>query len=381
MTLLLPQGTTVPVCLRPLDVLFFRDGRPFGAATRASTDLPQPQTLAGAISTALLQKYACDFDALATRVRSGQCPRDAIRAACGEAWIADVQVRGPWLAWRGADGKGSLDVLLPMPAILHAAKDTKDEAADQLYPLHPFPRGATLPGWTPPEAGVRPLWLWAAKTTEAARGYLGRAGLEAFLAGKPVLQQHVVDAEQLFARDHRTGIGIQPDRLTSEEGQIYMASFLALNPAAEVCLYAEVQVPGGHADALDGISMIPFGGEGRRVAVERQDSRFSWPQVTPDEQHKPLLLLTSPGLFDEPNWRPACLNGRLVSAAVPGAVAVSGWDLARGGPKPTRFAAAAGSVYFLDTLPPSLPDTLADREDDRRQGWGCYLQGVWTDDQ
>ena len=33
----------------PLDVLFFRDGRPFGAAIRASGRLPNPQTLAGAL--------------------------------------------------------------------------------------------------------------------------------------------------------------------------------------------------------------------------------------------------------------------------------------------------------------------------------------------
>ena len=26
-----PEGTTVAICLEPLDVLFFRDGRPFGA--------------------------------------------------------------------------------------------------------------------------------------------------------------------------------------------------------------------------------------------------------------------------------------------------------------------------------------------------------------
>ena len=32
--------------LEPLDTLFFRDGRPFDAAARASGGLPQPQPLA-----------------------------------------------------------------------------------------------------------------------------------------------------------------------------------------------------------------------------------------------------------------------------------------------------------------------------------------------
>jgi CRISPR/Cas system CMR-associated protein Cmr3 (group 5 of RAMP superfamily) len=58
---------------------------------------------------------------------------------------------------------------------------------------------------------------------------------------------------------------------------------------------------------------------------------------------------------------------------------VSGWDLARCGPKPARFAAAAGSVYFLHQLPTNLPEVLSDLKEDRQQGWGCYAQGVWTD--
>jgi CRISPR-associated protein Cmr3 len=124
---------------------------------------------------------------------------------------------------------------------------------------------------------------------------------------------------------------------------------------------------------------LPFGGEGRRVRVQILPRSFKWrPEVA--ASGKPLLLLTTPGLFAEP-WRPAALPAPpLVAAAVPGAVAVSGWDLARRGPKPTRFAAAAGSVYFLDGMPDGLPpDSLSDKPDDRQQGWGCYLKGVWTD--
>lgn len=44
-----PQLKAVGAILEPLDVLFFRDGRPFAAATRASTGLPFPQTTAGAV--------------------------------------------------------------------------------------------------------------------------------------------------------------------------------------------------------------------------------------------------------------------------------------------------------------------------------------------
>jgi CRISPR-associated protein Cmr3 len=128
---------------------------------------------------------------------------------------------------------------------------------------------------------------------------------------------------------------------------------------------------------------LHLGGEGRRVRVEPV-LRSPWPdQLKPQGQQRPFLLLTTPGFFEDRKdpWRPRCLGNHLVAAAVPGAVAVSGWDLAKGGPKPTRFAAAAGSVFFLDALPGDLPEhSLCDDPTDRQQGWGHYLQGVWTDD-
>ena len=148
-----------------------------------------------------------------------------------------------------------------------------------------------------------------------------------------------------------------------------------------VALYAElVFTQGGLSEAtgLDG-STLPLGGEGRRVAVHRTDP-WKWPHFEPKPgKQKPLLMLSTPGLFKE-RWLPEVLTGKVVAAAVPGAVAVSGWDLARNGPKRNRFAAAAGSVYFLDALPDPLPNALSDNPEDQAQGWGCYLKGVWTDE-
>ena len=102
-----------------------------------------------------------------------------------------------------------------------------------------------------------------------------------------------------------------------------------------------------------------------------------WPCGTngPGEERR-LLLLTAPGLFDR-GWKPDRLAP--VGAAVPGHLAVSGWDLARSGPKLTRFAAAAGSVYFLDASsdPPITDGSLCDRED-AALGWGTFVEGTWS---
>ncbi|NLF69581.1 MAG: type III-B CRISPR module-associated protein Cmr3 [Candidatus Anammoximicrobium sp.] len=366
----------IGLCLEPLDVLFFRDGRPFAAATRATSGQPVPQTLAGAVWTALLTKFGCDFERLAEEVRRRPI-REAVLAAGTPEWLVEVSVRGPWLARSSVtDGDGP-DVLVPAPAMLHETKK-KDAATAQgeLHSLWPLETGMTLPGWRPPAPGLRPLWVRTTEATEIVYGYLDRAGQAAMLEGRVPPREHIVRADELFAYDHRTGIGVEPDRLTAEEGQIYAASFLALKPGA--CLYAEIVFPPGHADAATGLSTLHFGGEGRRVAV-RPVAPFAWPDQKPAGNRKPFVWLTTPAHFQD-GWRPRCLRNHLVAAAVPGDVAVSGWDLARGGPKPTRFGVAAGSVYFLDSMPSNLPDSLADSDEDRRQGWGCYLQGVWTDD-
>jgi CRISPR-associated protein Cmr3 len=200
--------------------------------------------------------------------------------------------------------------------------------------------------------------------------------MEDFLSNRPVPAKAVVGSGDLYALDHRTGIGIEPDRLTAEESMLYSASFLALK--SHVCLYAEVVLPASaSAEVLACLNPLAFGGEGRRVQVTVLNKPLEAPGAR--QRGKPLLVLTTPGLF-QAGWRPSperCPG--VVAAAVPGARPVSGWDLATGGPKPTRFAALAGSVYFFDQLPDNLPlESLCD-DQDARLGYGCFLKGVWTD--
>ncbi len=372
----LMTSRTLGLCLESLDVLFFRDGRPFGAATRASSGQPMPQTLAGAIWTALLQKYGCDFRELAREVaQEHQFTSAVVEKLCGAGWIADVQVRGPWLALQTGD---TLEVLTPMPALLHARKKGA-AGSEPLQRLGPLPRGQEPPGWQPFEPGLRPLWLKSLEPTEAAPGYLKRRGLQAFLDGGIPKGEDVVRADDLFGYDHRTGIEIAADQLTAREGMIYGVSLLVLQKG--ISLYTEVKLPdGSEPDPFAGITTLAFGGEGRRVAIRPTREPITWPRAEPQQaKQKPLVVLTTPGLFAA-GWKPDILKNHLIAAAVPGSVAVSGWDLARGGPKPTRFAAVAGSSYLLETSPPHLPDCLADRAEDQAQGWGHYVKGVWIDE-
>ncbi len=157
--------TTTGVCLEPLDVLFFRDGRPFLTGTEYMVSgLPLPQTFAGAIRTALLRSAGCDFGRLKQEVEKGKSFAEAVGQACGREhhWIGRLAVRGPWLA-RRKQPDGELEVLVPVPGVLH--KDKRGGA--NLRRLAPLPAGQ-LPGWNPPQdqQGLRPLWLRQLAATE-----------------------------------------------------------------------------------------------------------------------------------------------------------------------------------------------------------------------
>lgn len=379
--------------LEPLDTLFFRDGTPFGASTRGESRMPLPQTFYGAVCTSLLEQVGCDFRRLKEQLRDGKSFRDAVQELCGAGWVADVQVRGPWFAQLQPDAPG-FRVVVPAPATLHGKKKQAGKP-ERVHRLKPLTSERNLPGWQPPREGMRPLWLKHADVTEPLGGFLTLDGLQRFLDNKDPESDDLVLADELYGFDHRTGIGIDPDRLSAEESLIYGVSFLALRPRytapgdtgsgetrPETVLYAEVVLPPDREafDPFAGVATLALGGEGRRLRV-RPVAPVEWPRAVPSNGSRPMLVLTTPAPF-RLGWLPELLDrpGLLGAAAVPGSVAVSGWDLARSGPKATRFAVQAGSVYFLNRQPDAeVPASLADRsEDDALQGWGCFVQGVWT---
>jgi CRISPR-associated protein Cmr3 len=370
---------TIGLCLEPLDVLFFRDGRPFAAASRVTSGLPTPQVLAGAVRTALLEKYRCDFKALAESTRSGKLLAEGLPQTI--RWIADVKFRGPWLC-RLADASNTqnnkLDVYLPVPATLHTAKKgLKKEGVPPVQQLTPL-KSEELPGWkqslTLPdrEVSLRPLWIGGTDPTEPATGFIDSSGLKTFLEGEDPGENNLHKADEFYCFDNRTGIGINAESLTTGDGEIYGVRFLSLK--CGYGFYADIQLPpDAPADALSGVTFLAFGGEGKRAATRVLEKPFDFPAPSAcdtSRNQKRLLLLTTPSVTKadgQPYFPEKC-----VAAAVNSPVAISGWDIAKNGPKPTRFAAPAGSIYFLDTA-----DPIPEQTDEF--GYGCHLQGVWTD--
>ena len=141
--------------LEPLDTLFFRDGRPFENATRASSGLPVPQTLAGALRTFMLRSTGFaseDFKRLRDETISGKSFKDALGEELGP--IAEASFRGPWLALIGDDGQPQ--PLFPCPSTLLKV-EADDGVHEQILRLDPLRENEHLQGWSDAK-GMRPLW-------------------------------------------------------------------------------------------------------------------------------------------------------------------------------------------------------------------------------
>ena len=347
------------LALDPVDGLFFRDARPFEPATHAASGLPMPQTLAGAVRTLLLERHKVDFGQLGKLMKKGADFASALSqiANGSAAAVADVRINGPYF---------TLDdqVLVPMPTNLR--QDKENSSLMRLDPLKIPP-----PGWQPEDPGMLPLWRYNREGADAVEGFLKPNGLRCFLEGGLPDPQDLVPTSALYELDSRTGIGIDPQSNSAAEGSIYGIRMLVLKPKAG--LYAEVSGP---ADALDPLASEPvlmkFGGESKHVVVHRLQQGADWPPVPSEDGKGRLVLLTTPAHFN--GWKPPCIKP--VAAAVGGHQAVSGWDLAKGGPKPNRFMVPAGSTYFLQ--PGDLePNGSLVSNDDAQVGWGKFLVGNW----
>ncbi|MBF2052773.1 MAG: type III-B CRISPR module-associated protein Cmr3 [Candidatus Sericytochromatia bacterium] len=341
--------------IEALDTLFFRDGRPFVASSRAESGLPTPQTLTGALRSWLLKRADCDFDLLRQDLKNGMPFAEALAEQELET-IAQLRVQGPWLASFQNDEVNNL--FLAVPAALKRVK--KKQAIERLIPRK------SLPGWSASE--YWPLWLSKRVELEGLSGYLNLRGMQTFLQGQTPDSEDICTAEDLYTFEARTGIGMDTERKSNEEGLIYAVNLLRLKTG--IGFYAELSLPTALESTLPKTDWVmPLGGEGRRVIVSITKP-VTWPKAEPKGNQLQTQVLISPTLLETPQQ---VKSWQARSAAMHPIQGVSGWDLALGGPKPLRWMLPAGSVLYFESHA-SLPELSS--EDASDLGWGTYLKGV-----
>lgn len=383
--------TRLTVFFEPLDVLQFRDHRPFdmGEHAVANTVFPGPATFRGALRTLLFQGLGACFDR-----RDADADADehfGIQPAWAREWLGGrstpgrIAVRGPLLA-RLSAGETAVEPFFHAPRDL-VSDDAVDPQTGETRTVHRSVLGRSARDlehrhglvrirWDGSEArrtsGPLP-WVRADPEKGGTPGYLTLAGAKAYLAagpegldlrsrGQPAL---AIPESDLLQREPRVGIARDPGSLTAEDRMFYLTA--PFRAAAGVGFAVDVEVPSGteaavHLRALNGV-ITPLGGKAHRARVHVFDKPLVPPDLAPETAQGPCRLwLQTAARF------PLDLSGALVLADRP--VPVGGFDFARGAPRPLRPALGPGTVIHLlegAQWPLSADDT--------RDGYGFALSG------
>jgi len=384
--------------IRPRDPLIVRDGKPFSSdpgARAKSLPFPMPSTLIGAVRT----YYGSD--------NQGVFDPTCI------AKVLEIELRGPLLAEQKGD-RWFLMAPAPADAILYSSvhavlptkisKDTGSNLSPGLEHLfvQPDERG------NQPRGKPKPLpryWTWK--------------NLMLWLEGKTVYPKGLGhDGPTPEVRSH---VKIEPGTQTAEEGFLFQTSGLefqragaGLGQTRSLALAIQLHLPvnSKFSGADRKAHLQPWGGERRLSRWETPDSSaLEWPSEIPKhllerivEDKGCRLMLLTPAIFQSGFMPDETMLKRGLGVEVKvRAVAcqryqvVSGWDFAKNLPKPTRRLTPAGSVYFLELkgneeqirawaraiwmhpvsdLIPNPPTGIC-KEQDRRDGFGLAVLGVW----
>jgi len=347
----------VRIFIEPLDVLFFRDGRPFTAGEQhfaQSIFPPTSLTFQGAIRTKILKQKGIltNFDKLKAFWES----KDEICQIIGSSQDGNygkLRIKGPFIAKKEKD-KIIEHFIAPLDIV--RAKETNN-----FYMLRPLKENLFISDITEDFRNLSSLWVRKKQIFEKATGYISETDLEKYLVNT-VSEIQLVSEDSFLARDLRLGIALKEGKKISEEGLLYMAEFLKLKEGwgftLDIYLENEKDL---NKEMFPESGFLSLGGERRAVFYFKINER-NWLSLKEKIEEKInktkrfKLILLSPAYLDKGWYATWMKNGekegvkfKWVSACVGNFIPIGGWNLAnKGYPKPMRKSIPAGSVYFFE---------------------------------
>ncbi len=360
--------------IQPRDPLIFRDGKDFSAGLGA-TSLPfaTPSAVVGAL-----------------RTRLGTTDEAFVDHKIAE--LLKIEFEGPYLGYRDA----FTDPKTPWELAFHAPADAVQfpkQSISRLVPMQAWRNNCDLPGdflsplafqENPPEGKPesKPASFW---TADEMAAWLGGAPPKSFEGIQPLQRQR------------RVQLAIKPESQTADDGMLFTTNSIEFLSNGGKIQYSLVNRFNASADDSQIPQLSHLGGEGR-LAFWTQNAAVEWPSPPEIKTKGIRLILATPAVFDH-GWRPQWINAQTGEGTPPGsaetlrlrltAVALrrpqplSGWDYKTRKPKPTRWLAPAGSVYFFEILNHDGNDisnlwlkSICDQPQDRLDGFGRVLTGV-----
>ena len=400
--------------VEPVDVLFFRDSRPFGAGdshTGQGGQMPTAQPFAGAVRSAVLAEILASRGQPFRAFGSDEQLTAAVKEIGTPDSYGDFSLCGPFAAQQD---NGAVSLQLPLPLDLLQEKDEKESVTVKgMLPLM-----GMLEKVHRSRQDIAPLWLrQEVPPAQLSDQIVLDNQLGPYLKndnGRP--QMH---ADRGFnATEKRVGIALTADR-NAESGHLYATEFLRLKEQSGLQRGFVIQT---NVVSLPEQGLLKLGGEGRaaRYTCLPDNEPQDWLSLLNGKDKKDIkakvvknkffkLYLATPALFAQ-GWLPDFIDPqtltikqdsllaqrqfdvRLVSAAVGKPLSIGGWDLARQRPKPMYKAVPGGSVYFFECLAGDMAELFelfhgsmvlqqASSLDDLAQlaaiGYGFTLVGTW----
>lgn len=331
--------------IEPVDVLHLRGNRLFGdpGSVGDTAAMPAPSVIAGALRSSILAGDGYDLAEFA----AGRSPHPSLGtpAAPGSFVLNHLS-----LGQRTA--AGAIAPLHPWPADLDIRLGTSNSEIRYLSAAK-LSQGLLHSG----AAQTCAVLQEGAERSKSTSGYwLTGTGWAHYLASEPLdIARDAVHSTALWQSESRVGIGLDTRSGRADDGKLFTSTAISFAP--DVGFIAAVA-----GCSLPAHALLRLGGDGRAASLTKLPN-FSpptadYPAIA--RAGKCRLVLTSPGLFAagwrlpgmtaDGRWEFAGISGQLVSAVVPRAQVVSGWDLARWKPKAAARVAPTGSVYWLEHL-------------------------------
>lgn len=368
--------------LQPLDVLFLRGNKLFGAPGSFGESLipPWPSIAAGALRSLMLAEDGASFEEFAAG-------RERHPSLGTPTEPGPFKVTAFDIARRAANGE--LELLVEPPADLVLSR--ADDGGLGVSCLAPTALSAWLSASAP--LPLLPILAQSSRRKPAGGFWLNQRAFADYLQGRTPSAADLVASADLWQLDPRIGIGLDAERRRADDGKLFTAQAVVLRP--DVGFLVGIQ---GAEPPTDGL--LRLGGDGRGASMRQVAFEPPEPDLAAIVgARRCRIVLTSPGIFAD-GWRlPGVgadgrlelngLRGRLASAAVPRAETVSGWNLATRQPKPAQRAAPRGSVYWIDQLE-ATPEALrklaanglwtqpCDHPQRRAEGFNRFTFATWS---
>jgi len=329
------------IFIRPFDVLFFRDNRPFtsGETHRAKSIFPSPLTFYGAIRAKKVVEEGIRFKEYreAEKNTTNNKLKNLIEIIGKPDEFKDIGLLGPFVA-ENTEKKG-INCYFPVPFDVFERKDKKEFVL-----LRPIKKAFSV--------NEPSFFLWGSEEVKpTGGGFISKENLEQYLGGN--VPKEIKSKEDFYKHELRVGIKLALPKKVSEIGMLYISDFLRFEKEAGFLVRVNNNV-------LENNGILTLGGEGKMAyyeSVDLKDDKILPKRITEGGELLKIYLAT-PAIFEK-GWIPDFLDNsfkyqnsnfecKLVSACVGKPIHIGGWNLKQNKPRSLYKAIPPGSVYFFE---------------------------------